>query len=326
MTCAVVPSHVRFRSTQSLIELNKLFLPSEQDKKFTQILTLLFAVYLIVAITVPLFEQVEVPRKEQEKIPVQLAKIILKEKQLPPPEKKVIVEKKQPAKKDKAKPAEVKKDTPPKPLPLQQLREKAREKAKKTGLAAMKDELFAMREVIDIKPTAIKKRDKSQSSEIKVKRKLLAAKASKQSKTLAAANTVQTVVSDQLSTHNTQQVRLSDEEISASEDKLVAEKLAEQQSGARSEMELRRVLEAHKARLYSLYNRALRKDPLLQGKVLFAIEIQPSGKVSAVTIKSSELNNAKLEKRLLLVLKSIRFAKKDVAPTTTIWAIDFIPN
>ncbi len=328
MTCAVAPSHIRFRSTQSLTALNKLFLPSEQDKKFTQILTLLFVAYLVIAVTVSLFEQVEVPRKEQEKVPVQLAKIILKEKQLPPPEKKVIVEKKQPAKKDKkkVKSAVVKKKIPPKPLPLQQLREKARETAKKSGLAAMKDELFAMREVLDIKPTAVKKRDKNQSSEIKVKRKLLAAKASKQSKTLAAANTVQTVVSDQLSTHNTQQVRLSDEEINASKDKLVAENLANQQSGARSEMELRRVLEAHKARLYSLYNRALRKDPLLQGKVLFAIEIQPSGNVSAVTIKSSELNNVKLEKRLMLVLKSIRFAKKDVAPTTTIWAIDFIPN
>ncbi len=328
MTTATLPAHIRFRSQHSLKALNNLFLPSEQDKKFTRILSILFVLYLVIAFTVPFFEQVEVPRKEKEKLPVQLAKIILKEKKLPPPEKKKVIEKK-PEKKEinkKEKAVVEKKTKPLKPLPLKKLREKAREKAKKSGLAAMKDELFSMREVVDIKPTAVKKLNKNQQVEARVKRKLLAAQASKQSQTLGAASTTQTVVSDQLSTRNTQQVRLSEEEISATEDTLVAESLAEQQSGTRSEMSLRRTLEAHKARLYALYNRALRKDPLLRGKVLFEIEIQPSGKVSAVKIKSSELNNAKLERRLMLVLKSIEFAQKDVAVTTTIWAIDFIPS
>ncbi len=328
MTTATLPAHIRFRSQHSLKALNNLFLPSEQDKKFTRILSILFVLYLVIAFTVPFFEQVEVPRKEKEKLPVQLAKIILKEKKLPPPEKKKVIEKK-PEKKEinkKEKAVVEKKTKPLKPLPLKKLREKAREKAKKSGLAAMKDELFSMREVVDIKPTAVKKLNKNQQVEARVKRKLLAAQASKQSQTLGAASTTQTVVSDQLSTRNTQQVRLSEEEISATEDTLVAESLAEQQSGTRSEMSLRRTLEAHKARLYALYNRALRKDPLLRGKVLFEIEIQPSGKVSAVKIKSSELNNAKLERRLMLVLKSIEFTQKDVAVTTTIWAIDFIPS
>lgn len=328
MTTATLPAHIRFRSQHSLKALNNLFLPSEQDKKFTRILSILFVLYLVIAFTVPFFEPVEVPRKEKEKLPVQLAKIILKEKKLPPPEKKKVIEKK-PEKKEinkKEKAVVEKKTKPLKPLPLKKLREKAREKAKKSGLAAMKDELFSMREVVDIKPTAVKKLNKNQQVEARVKRKLLAAQASKQSQTLGAASTTQTVVSDQLSTRNTQQVRLSEEEISATEDTLVAESLAEQQSGTRSEMSLRRTLEAHKARLYALYNRALRKDPLLRGKVLFEIEIQPSGKVSAVKIKSSELNNAKLERRLMLVLKSIEFTQKDVAVTTTIWAIDFIPS
>ena len=328
MTTATLPAHIRFRSQHSLKALNNLFLPSEQDKKFTRILSILFVLYLVIAFTVPFFEPVEVPRKEKEKLPLQLAKIILKEKKLPPPEKKKVIEKK-PEKKEinkKEKAVAEKKTKPLKPLPLKKLREKAREKAKKSGLAAMKDELYSMREVVDIKPTAVKKLNKNQQVEARVKRKLLAAQASKQSQTLGAASTTQTVVSDQLSTRNTQQVRLSEEEISATEDTLVAESLAEQQSGTRSEMSLRRTLEAHKARLYALYNRALRKDPLLRGKVLFEIEIQPSGKVSAVKIKSSELNNAKLERRLMLVLKSIEFAQKDVAVTTTIWAIDFIPS
>jgi outer membrane biosynthesis protein TonB len=326
MSTATFPSPIRFRKQNSLKALNALFLPSEEDRKFTRILAVLLALYFLVALTVSLLEQVEVPRKEKEKVPVQLAKIILEKKQLPPPEKKVIKEKPKKEKVKKKKPPVEKKVKPKKQPPVQQRREQAREKAKNSGLAAMKDELFAMREVVDIKPTAVKKLNKNQQSEVKVKRKLLAAQANKQSTRLASAKTVQTVVSDKLSTRNTQQIRLSEEEVKATQDELVAEQLAKEQSSSRSEMALRRTLEAHKARLYALYNRALRKDPFLQGKVLFEIEIQPSGKVSAVNIKQSELNNAQLERRLSMVLKSIRFAKEDVATMTTIWAVDFIPN
>jgi outer membrane biosynthesis protein TonB len=91
-------------------------------------------------------------------------------------------------------------------------------------------------------------------------------------------------------------------------------------------MSLRRTLETHKSRLYARYNRALRKDPFLQGKVLFEIEIQPNGKVSKVNIKSSELNNPKLERQLLVMLRSITFPNEGVSVMVTIWAIDFLPS
>jgi outer membrane biosynthesis protein TonB len=190
----------------------------------------------------------------------------------------------------------------------------------------MKDELFAMREAFDIKPSAKTTLNKNTSSEVRVQRKLLAGQANKQSSALAAANTTQTVNSDALSTRNTQSIRLSDEEVLASTDVIVEDELNAANAGMRSEMALRRTLEAHKSRLYARYNRALRKDPFLQGKVLFEIEIQPSGKISKVSIKSSELKNAKLERQLVVILRSITFPKENVAVMTTIWAIDFLPN
>jgi outer membrane biosynthesis protein TonB len=205
-------------------------------------------------------------------------------------------------------------------------REAAKEKASTSGLAAMKDELFSMRDAFDVTPTAQRKLEQTTSQEVKVKRDLLAGAANKQTDSLAKSTISQTVSSGSLSGNETQQIRLAKEEVLASQG-AVAEKASQaSQGGQRSEAALRRTLEANKSRLYSLYNRALRKDPFLKGKVMFEIVIQPNGSISKVSIKSSELNDAKLERQLTLVLRSITFPAENVAVMTTIWAIDFFPS
>lgn len=331
MTTATLPNHVSFTHNASFQNFYDLFKPSEQDKKFTTILVILFAFYFVIAVIVPFLEQVEIPRAVKEQVPVQLARIILKEKQLPLPEKskeKIVKEKPievkpEDIKKEKVKDQPIK---PPEALSIEKRRDLAKQKAQTSGLAAMKDELFAMREAFDVVPATKITLDNTKSTETKIKRKLLAGDVNKQSATLSAVKTSQVVNSDKLSTHNTQHIRFSEEEVLAGTDVLVDEDLAASNAGQRSEMSLRRTLEAHKSRLYARYNRALRKDPFLQGKVLFEIEIQPNGKVSSVDIKSSELNNAKLERQLLMILRSITFPAEAVSVMVTIWAIDFLPN
>lgn len=328
MTAVSLPSHVRFTHNASFKNFYDLFKPSEQDKKFTTILLALFSLYLIVALVVPFLDQVVVPREIKEQVPVQLAKIILKEKKLPPPEKKVEVKEEPKKEKEVEKPKEQPKEKkePPVPPTLEQRRELAKKQAKTSGLAAMKDELFAMREAFDVVPAASTQLNTNTAAETKVKRKLIAGAVNKQSVGLSAAKTAQIVQSDTLSTRNTQHIRLSKEEVLATNDAIVEDNLAAANNGQRSEMSIRRTLESHKSRLYARYNRALRKDPFLQGKVLFEIEIQPDGSISKASIKSSELNNPKLERQLLLVLRAISFAKEDVAVMVTIWAIDFLPS
>lgn len=342
MTTATLPDHVSFIHSNSFQHFCDLFKPNEQDKKFTTILIALFAIYFIVAVIVPFIEQVEVTREIKEQLPVQLAKIVLKEKQLPLPEKKI----EKPVEKPKEQPLE-KLEEPLKEKPLkdkieqpkkqpvlstEQRRELAKQKAQTSGLAAMKDELFAMREAFEITPTTQTALTKEQSTEVKIKRKLLAAEVSKQSSSLAAARTTTVVQSDAISTRNTQHIRLSDEEVLANTDALVESGLDDKENsstsnaGQRSEVSLRSTLEAHKARLYARYNSALRKDPFLQGKVSFEIEIQANGTISNIIIKSSELNNPKLERQLLVILRSITFPAENVGVVKTIWAIDFLPS
>jgi len=306
---------------------NDLFIPSQQDKRFLRILSILLVVYLIFAFGVPLLEQVEVPRAVKEQVPPQLAKIILQEKQLPLPEKIKEPEIIKPEEIKEELKEELEEKPPEKPIEQPKMtREVAREKAKTSGLAAMKDELFSMREAFDVKPAAKTKLNQKTAEEVKVKRKLLAGAVSKQSEGLTASSVSRTVASDALSSKNTQQIRLAEEEVLATEGAIAEEDALASGAGQRTEISLRRTLEANKSRLYALYNRALRKDPFLKGKVMFEIEIQPNGTISRVDIKSSGLNNAKLERQLKVILRSIRFPEEAVAVMTTIWAIEFLPN
>lgn len=311
---------ITLSSNSSFQEEDDLFNSNLQDKRFIQILSLLLVVYLIFAIGVPLLEQVVVPREIKEQVPAQLAKIMLKEKQLPLPEKPAIVE---PEKIEEVKEEPVEKEPVEQP---KMTREAAREKAKTSGLAAMKDELFSMREAFEVKPDEQTTLEQTKAQEVKIKRKLLAGVVNKQSEGLSVSVTSQTVTSDALSTKNTQHIRLAEEEMLATEGATAEEESLAAQAGQRSEITLRRTLEANKARLYALYNRALRKDPFLKGKVMFEIEIQANGKITRVEITSSELGNARLERQLTVVLRSIRFPVEDVSIMTTIWAIDFLPS
>ncbi len=48
---------------------------------------------------------------------------------------------------------------------------------------------------------------------------------------------------------------------------------------SRSIEEIKLVFERNKGAIYAIYNRALREDPSLQGKVVLELKISPSGEV-----------------------------------------------
>ncbi len=95
---------------------------------------------------------------------------------------------------------------------------------------------------------------------------------------------------------------------------------------SRSIEEIKIVFERNKASIYSMYQRALREEPTLQGKVLLELKIAPSGQVTDVRIISSELKNGELERRLLARVKQFDFGAKDVDAITVTWPVDFLPS
>ncbi|VAW87997.1 hypothetical protein MNBD_GAMMA17-1199, partial [hydrothermal vent metagenome] len=80
------------------------------------------------------------------------------------------------------------------------------------------------------------------------------------------------------------------------------------------------------SKLFSIYNRERRTDPGLKGTIVLEIVIAPSGEVVEVRIVSSELNNSKLERRILSRIKQFNFGEKDVGTVTVSYPIEFIPS
>jgi len=95
---------------------------------------------------------------------------------------------------------------------------------------------------------------------------------------------------------------------------------------SRSLEEVRLVLERAKGSLYAIYNRALREDASLQGKVVVEFTIAPDGSITACRLVSSELKNPDLEQKLLSRIRTLSFAAEDVAPLVTTYPIDFLPS
>jgi TonB family protein len=95
----------------------------------------------------------------------------------------------------------------------------------------------------------------------------------------------------------------------------------------RSEEEIQEVLDRNKGAMYTLYNRELRKETSLQGKVVMRITIAPAGNVTRCVILSSELDSASLERQLVALIKRIDFGNKPGVPAvTTKIPIEFFPR
>jgi protein TonB len=95
---------------------------------------------------------------------------------------------------------------------------------------------------------------------------------------------------------------------------------------SRSIEEIKLVFERNKGAIYAIYNRALREEPSLQGKVVLELKISPAGQVVGLRIVSSELKSAELENKLLARIRSFDFGAKDVDAITVTWPVDFLPS
>lgn len=95
---------------------------------------------------------------------------------------------------------------------------------------------------------------------------------------------------------------------------------------ARTDEEIQIVFDRYKAALYRIYNRELRTDPTLRGKMILRITIEPSGEVSACKIESTTLASPVLSTEIVERVKKFNFGAKDGVPRITIlYPIDFLP-
>lgn len=94
---------------------------------------------------------------------------------------------------------------------------------------------------------------------------------------------------------------------------------------SRSIEEIRIAMERSKGAIYAIYNRALRDNPALQGKVVIELTIAPGGSAE-VRLVSSELKDPDLERKLLARIRLIDFGAKDVEVMKVNYPLDFLPS
>jgi outer membrane biosynthesis protein TonB len=94
----------------------------------------------------------------------------------------------------------------------------------------------------------------------------------------------------------------------------------------RTDEEIQIVFDRYKAALYRIYNKELRKDPTLRGKLLLRMSIETSGVVSMCEVESTDLASPELVAKIVERIKRFNFGLKEGVPKITIlYPIDFLP-
>jgi hypothetical protein len=94
----------------------------------------------------------------------------------------------------------------------------------------------------------------------------------------------------------------------------------------RTDEEIQIVFDRYKATLYRIYNKELRKDPTLRGKLLLKLVIEPNGEVSLCKMESTDLKSPELVANIVDRVKKFNFGPKDGVQKITIrYPIDFLP-
>ncbi|MCP3687180.1 MAG: energy transducer TonB [Gammaproteobacteria bacterium] len=303
------------------LEPNFPWLESPEDRRFKWLVTACLVIFMGLGLGLNLLTLPEPEQRKLIDVSPRLAKLILEKKKIPPPPKKEIpkpekkVKKKEPEKKK----PEKKEKEPEKKKPS------AREKAKQSGLLAEIDELQDLRDSFNLDDSMElpQKTTGKQALKLASSTALLTSQAKQTSGGITTSDLTRKVETSELTTRKTTAVSSSLE--SVQETKKTVTKQS-RNSPSRSEEEIELVFQKNKGAIFSIYNRELRKDPSLEGKVVVELTIDPSGVVTQVKIISSELGNKSLEKKLVLKIKRFKFAKADVPQITVTYPIDFLPS
>lgn len=323
---------------------------TRDERRFRTISTTALACALLVGLIMSYITVPKPPREEAEQVPPRLAKMIIERKKLPPPPpppkqetvkkedikkpEEPVKPKPQPAPKAEMKiepkplakpePAPLPAETPPPKVDI----EAARKKAASTGLLALSNDLAALRDKPVVPNASDEKLVHPSKDEPFVQRAMITSgtarpggSAAAVPPALASRNLGGTKLSERATTRVT-----SPEAARPNAGETSAPKAAPAAKGGRSDAELQMAFDKNKGALYSLYKRAQRQDPNLQGRVVLKLTIEPSGKISACDVVSSELDSQELIQKIVARVLMFDFGSEDTGTAVKTFSIDFVPT
>lgn len=322
----------------SAVAFRKLIMPwttdDEGERYFRRSLLLAILLCIVFGSLIPLIN-VPVPDRANRviEIPERLAMLV---KEPPKPEPIPIPEEVKPEKEpDKKKPEKVKKKKPvkkPTKVAAKSRNKAARKKAESTGVLAFKD---TFKDLMDETPVArlgtearINKNAPLAAGQARAQRSMVAIQATGTSGGISNAAVSRNIGAG----GNGNGDRIGDVAFARVESAVagLAEEagrpLSDGLGPARTDEEIQIVFDRYKATLYRIYNKALRKDPTLRGKLLLRLTIEPGGEVSMCKMESTDLTSAELVAKIVDRVNRFNFGpKEDVPKVTILYPIDFLP-
>jgi protein TonB len=321
-------------STCSQVILMPWELSSDADARFKRIVTTSLAVFLLFAVIIPYL-----PLPEFEKIPLtvpeaRVATLILEIKETPKPKPAVVTPKapqpepllKQPA-------PTISKTVAPrvvKPVPrvakAKPVKPKvsARKQAEQAGLLAMKDALADMRQnTVSANLQKTRTLSRAGGKARTTDRAVLTSGTTRSSGGIQTTSLSRNTGGGQLAGRTTTKVHSPSGNAPAGGGS--GDSGRGERSAGRSIEEIQMVFDRNKGAIYSVYNRALRKDPTLQGKIVLQLTIAPSGKVTRCVLVTSELHDGVVSQKISQRVKLFNFEAKDVNEVTITYPIEFLP-
>ena len=302
-----------------------------QERRFQRLLGIAFLVAFLLGIVWPFIPTPEPDPTEIIEIPPRIAQLMLEEKPLPPPPPPE-PEPEEPEPEAEPEPEQVAETEPepepepvpePEPEPQPTREEVARERAQ-AALMPFAEDLADLvdrdlTQTIDDRPLTA-----SVGESRRNERSMITSKAGAASGGINTASMSRNTGGSGIAARTTTKVESPVAGI-AQQTAGGARRTGTSGKASRSREEIELVFDRNKGAIFALYNRALRSDPTLEGKLVLRLTIAPTGEVTFCEIVSSELGDPELERKLVLRVKQFRFEARDVEPITTTKPIDFFP-
>ncbi|MCH9004454.1 MAG: TonB family protein [Proteobacteria bacterium] len=294
-----------------------------QDKKFQRLLGIIFLICLVLSIVWPFIPVPEPDPFDVEEIPPRIVKLLLEEKPLPPPPPPPVERQPEPEAINPEPERVVEADPEPEPEPVPDRAEVARAQAQ----AAMMPFAADLADLVDndLLNQVADRRELSASvgRAVRNERSMITSKVGAASGGINMAAMSRNTGGSGIAGRST--TRVASPVAGIGQAGGGARRSGSSGKASRSREEIELVFDKNKGAIFALYNRALRRNPSLEGKLVLRLTIDPNGVVSFCEIISSELGDEELERKLVQRVKLFRFDAKDVEAITTTKPIDFFP-
>ncbi len=293
----------------------------EESNRFLKILLICVAVATLITSIVPFLSVDKIDRSKRTTIPPRLVKMVLEKKKVivPPPPPPEVEKEKEPEKEAEKKPEKEPEKIKEEPKP--EKKETAKDIAKKH--IAVFDALADLRELDDVEDLKNNQALSEDSGKVAVvnSRSLITKKVKQGSTGIRVVSASRSRGVGALRGQN--QTKVTSDIGNA-----VANTKRKAKGGGlkRSDENIQLAFDKNKSRIDSIYRRELRKNPSLQGRVIFRLSIAANGSVTKCSVESSEIDDQRLLKKLVRQIKKINFGAKNVAVWNDTYLINFLPN